>query len=252
MEYTVNAVQEALGVLMVVAHNPGLGVTEIAKRSGNTKARTFRFLVTLEEASFVQRDRDSTAYSLGYKALVLGLAAQEQVSLTRLADKYLEALQDRFNEHSAVLVRDELESVSVAQKLSTHEVRVQGAVGRRRPLHAGASGKVLLAFASPEVQAAVLEGELSKFTPQTITSKTKLKQELKRIAEQGYATSMAEMAADVVAVAAPVFDSTGSVQAAIGISLPSNRAPDDLAKMIQAVSKSAADLSFELGWRNHG
>src|SRR5688572_21110112 len=98
MEYTVAAVQEALAVLMIVAHNPGLGVTEIAKRSGNTIARTFRLLATLESASFVQRDKDATTYSLGHIALVLGLAAQEQVSITRLAEKYLDTLQARFNE----------------------------------------------------------------------------------------------------------------------------------------------------------
>lgn len=249
MEYTVEAVREALGVLMIVAHNPGLGVTEIAKRSGNTKARTFRFLATLEQASFVQRERDAPTYSLGHIALVLGLAAQEQVSLTQLAGKYLEQLQNKFNEHSAILVRDALESVSVAQRHSTHEVRVQGALGRRRPLHAGASGKVLLAYASPEVQAAVLESDLQKFTPHTITSKTKLKQELKKIAEQGFATSISELAPDVIAVAAPVFGPAGAVEAAIGISLPANRAPDDVSRMVDTVRKCASDLSAELGWR---
>ncbi|MBI2771544.1 MAG: IclR family transcriptional regulator [Burkholderiales bacterium] len=249
MDYTVEAVREALGVLMIVAHNPRLGVTEIGKRSGNTKARTFRFLVTLEEAAFVQRDKDATTYSLGHMALVLGLAAQEQVSIVKLADKYLDALQDKFNENAVLMVRDALEYVSVATRLSTHEVRVGAALGRRRPLHAGASGKVLLAFAPAQVQESVLNGELEKFTSHTITSKTRLRQELKKIAEQGYATSVSEMAADVIAVSAPVHDSTGSVQAAIGISLPANRAPADLGKLCQAVRKSAADLSAELGWK---
>lgn len=249
MEYTVAAVQEALAVLMIVAHNPGLGVTEIAKRSGNTKARTYRFLVTLEQGSFIQRNKDAATYSLGHISLVLGLAAQEQVSITRLAERHLEFLQTRFNETAAVLVRDGVQSVTVAQRHCTHEVRVQGAVGRRRPLYAGASGKVLLAFAPADLQAQVLDGELQKYTSKTITNKTKLRQELKRIAEQGYAVSEGELAADVVAMAAPVFDATGSVQAAIGFSLPSGRAPDDLSKMVSAVCKSAAELSAELGWK---
>jgi IclR family transcriptional regulator, KDG regulon repressor len=249
MEYTVEAVREALGVLMIVAHNPRLGVTEIAKRSGNTKARTFRFLVTLEEAAFVQRDKDATTYSLGHTALVLGLAAQEQVSMIKLAGKHLEALRDKFNEHAVLMVRDALEYVSVAMRLSTHEVRVGGNLGRRRPLHAGASGKVLLAFAPAQVQESVLNGELERFTSRTITGKTRLRQELKRIVEQGYATSVSEMAADVVAVSAPVYDSTGSVQAAMEISLPTNRAPANLGKLAQAVRQSALDLSAELGWR---
>jgi len=249
MEYTVAAVQEALAVLMIVAHNPGLGVTEIAKRSGNTKARTFRLLATLEKASFVSRDKDSTTYSLGHIALVLGFAAQEQVGITRLADKYLDSLQSRFNETASLIVRDAGESVCIAQKHSTHEVRVQAALGRRRPMHAGASSKVLLAFAPQEVQAQVLEGDLEKITPGTLTSKTKLKQELKRIGEQGYALSTGEVARDVVAIAAPVFDNTGTVQAAIGFSIPVSRAPQDMSKLINALRQSAAELSAELGWK---
>lgn len=60
MEYTVAALREGLSVLMIIAHNPGLGVTEIGKRSGNTKARAFRMLATLEQASFIQRDTNAT------------------------------------------------------------------------------------------------------------------------------------------------------------------------------------------------
>src|SRR5947209_4103559 len=146
MAYTVDAVQDALGVLMVVAQAPGLGVSEIGRRSGNTKARTFRFLATFEAAGFVQRARDAATYTLGPAALVLGLAAQDQVGLTKLAEKHLAGLAAKFNETAGILVRDGLESVVVARHESSHDVRVQGAIGRRRPLHAGASGKVLLAF----------------------------------------------------------------------------------------------------------
>src|SRR5687767_2678019 len=128
MEYTVEAVQEALGVLMIVAHNPGLGVTEIAKRSGNTKARTFRFLTTLEQASFVRREKDATTYALGHISLVLGLAAQEQVSITRLAGRHLDELQQRFNETVAIVVRDGLQAVTIAHRPSTHDLRVHSQI----------------------------------------------------------------------------------------------------------------------------
>lgn len=248
MTYTVEAVQDALSVLMIVAHNPGLGVSEIGRRCGYTKARTFRFLVTFEAAGFVQRGKDAATYTLGPAALILGLAAQDQVGLTKLAEKYLDALVAKFNETAGVLVRDGLESVCVAQKNSTHEVRVQAAVGRRRPLHAGASGKVLTAFGPPELEDQLLETDLAKVAPQTITSKTKLKQELKRVREQGYATSVSEGAADVVAVAAPIFDGSGALQASIGVTLPSSRAPQDLTPIVKAVSEAALGLSTALGW----
>lgn len=248
MSYTVDALQDALSVLKIVAHSPGLGVSEIARRSGYTKARTYRFLLTFEAAGFIQREVDAATYTLGPAALVIGLAAQEQVSLTKLADKHLDALQRKFNETAAVLVRDGMESVVVSQRSSTHEVRVQTAVGRRRPLHAGASGKVLLAFGSEELQQQVMDAPLPKLAPQTITSKTKLGKELKLTHEQGYAVSISEGAADVVAIAAPVFDSSGQLVASLGVSLPNSRAPADLSVMARSVGDAARQLSADLGW----
>lgn len=248
MSYTVEALQDALGVLRVVAHSPGLGVSEIGRRSGFTKARTFRFLATFEAAGLVQRGKDGVSYNLGPAALVIGLAAQEQVSLTKLAEKHLDALVAKYNETAAVLVRDGLESVCVAQKNSTHEVRVQGTVGRRRPLHAGASGKVLLAFGPPDIEAKVMEGELAKLAPQTLTSKTKLKKELQRTREMGYGTSLSEGAVDVVAISAPVFGPAGLLLGSISMNMPSSRAPEDLSGMARSLCEAARQLSVDLGW----
>lgn len=248
MAYTVEAVQDALGVLMVVAQNPGLGVSEIGRRAGHTKARTYRFLVTLEATGFVHRHTNAATYTLGASALILGLAAQEQVGLAKLAEKHLDKLGAEFNETTAVLIRDGLESVCIVRRNSTHEVRVQGALGRRRPLNAGASGKVLTAFGTEELQSAVLGGTLAKVAPQTITSKAKLAKELKQIQAQGYALSVSEGATDVLAIAAPIFDGAGLLQGSLGISLPSGRAPENLSPMIEAVCASARRLSAELGW----
>ncbi len=55
MAYTVDAVSEAMKLLFLVAETPDKGVTELAKLSGNTKARAFRLLTTLEQSGMVQR-----------------------------------------------------------------------------------------------------------------------------------------------------------------------------------------------------
>jgi len=55
MDYTVAAVDEALKLLFLLAHAPGLGLTELAKRSVITKARAFRLLTTLEQRDLVRR-----------------------------------------------------------------------------------------------------------------------------------------------------------------------------------------------------
>lgn len=250
MDYIVASVDEALGLLELVAHSPGFGVTELSKRSGITKARAFRLLSTLEVRGFVQRTAEAATYHLGNKALLLGLAATDQVSLVRQSSKYLAALGAKFNENVQIRVRDGFESVGVARWDSTHDLRIHGTVGGKRPLHVGASGKLLLAHAPDDFVQTFLAQDLQRFTANTIVHKTRMTQELARIRKQGYATSVGELATDVLSVAAPVRDGAGQVIAALGISVPSTRAqPQDLEGFATALRVSAEALSAELGYR---
>ncbi len=151
MTYIVEAVDEALGLLMLVAGHPSLGVTELARRAGLTKARAFRLLTTLEHRGLIARESPAAVYKLSYNALLVGNAAREQFDLVKLVAPRLAAIGAPCGENVIVRVRDGLESVCVARHESTQSVRVHTEIGNRRPLHVGASGKLLLAFAAPEV-----------------------------------------------------------------------------------------------------
>lgn len=248
-EYTVDAVDKALGLLFLVAQYPGLGVTELAKRSGNTKARAYRLLGTLEQGGLVRRETGSSAYTLGYKALVLGAAAGKQLNLPRLAAPHLEAIGAKCNETVLVRIRDGLETISVARWESTHAVRIHAEIGNRRPLYVGASGKLLLAHAPADIQQLVLGGQLEKFTPSTYASEAKLKKELARIQVQGYSTSFGERTTGTVSAAAPVRDAAGEVVAALSITGPSSRvSQENIDEYVDLVVEGARRLSRDLGW----
>ncbi len=249
-QYNVAAVQEALSLLMLVSAKPGLGVTELAKLTGNTKPRTYRLLATLENSGFVRRVSGQLSYQLGYATLTLGLAAQRQVDLAHIVQAHFQTLGARFNENLQLLLRDGLESVTIAIWDSTHELRIHHEVGRRRPLNAGASGKVLLAWAEPELLATALGDHLPRFTPQTLSDPAALRAQLEAIRAAGYAVSQSEVTADVVAIAAPVRDATGRVVASLSMSLPQSRAPRSLDELALAIRAEAMALSGELGWRS--
>lgn len=248
-EYVVAAVDEALNLLGLIARAPDLGVTELAKRSGNTKARTFRLLATLEVRGLVHKHTEAATYRLGYQMLALGIAAQEQVSLVRVAQQAMRDLGEQCNENLHLRVRDGLESVAIARWESSHSVRVHTEIGSRTPLHAGASSKLLLAHAPAEVRDALFAAERERFTAQTLVSRPKLLQEVGRILEQGYATSFGERSVDAVAVAVPVRDVSGNVIAALGVSMPSSRAPENKIKtFVSQLQKAAGDISAKLGY----
>lgn len=248
VQYTVAAVLEALSLLTLVASHPGLGVTELARRTGNTKARAFRLLATLEECGFVRQSAQDASYTLGYAAVTLGLAAQEQISLVRVASLHLADLGKSFNENLGVLVRDGLDSVVIVKRDCSHELRTVSDIGSRRPLYVGASGKVLLAHAPAEIQKAVMASELQRFTSNTIMAKSKLGKVLAKALEQGYCISDSEAVGEVISLAAPVFDSLGHCVASLSMSMPKSRAPASLDMLVEAVKSTSQKISHDLGW----
>lgn len=249
MSYTVDAVSKAIELLFIVAEQGGNGVTELAKRSGNTKARAFRLLTTLEECGLVRRQLPMATYSLGYRALILGTAAQGQLSLINVANNVLEGIGKECNESVLVRIRDGVETVCVAWWDAPHAIRVHSQLGDRRPLFAGASGKLLLAYAPQEVQSAILTGKLEKFTSNTIIKQGELKKELKKILADGISISFSEKTADMVAIAAPVHDASGAVVASLSMTAPTSRVPkDSLEKYIKIIKRSAERFSGLLGY----
>ncbi len=250
VDYTVEAVEHALALLLVVAKSPGLGVTELALRSANTKARTFRFLFTLEKSGLLSKDPVNQTYSLGYNALYLGVAAESQISLARLAKTSLPHLGEACNENVQIRVREGLESVCVARWESSHHVRVKMEVGNRRPLYVGASSKILLANAPKEIIEEVLSAERHRFTDATLVSRDLLEQSIERVKRDGYVVSFGEMSTDSVAIAAPVYGADGTVIAAISIAGPSNRIKEEnIPALLTLVITASEELSNALGYR---
>jgi IclR family transcriptional regulator, KDG regulon repressor len=249
MNYTVAAVHEAMSLLTLVARNPGLGVTEISRRSGNTKGRTFRLLATLEELGFVARRGSAALYHLGVAALEIGTAAQGQMDVVSILRDPMDMLAATFNETVVVRMRDGHETVCVSRYGSTRALRPHGAVGSRHSLYAGASSKVLLAFAPADVQAAVLVQRRDQFTQKTLTDRQALVDELKRVRRCGYSFSDGERADSMAALAVPVRDRNGAVIASLSISAPSSRMQEPRrGEMLEALLLQAALASGALGY----
>lgn len=245
-DYTVSAVDEAMALLLLVAQYPGQGVSELALRSGNTKARTFRLLYTLEQRRLVQRRGRMAVYSLDVQALYLGVAAQEQVELVRLARPYLLNLAGACNENVQIRVRDGFESVCVDRWQCVHSERIASRAGSRRRLHAGASCKLLLAFAPDDIRQTLLAGELPRYTDFTIHQPSRLTHELKRIRQEGLSLSFGEITRGVCAYAAPILDRKQQVLAALSISGPSHRLQARQAELISALSTAASTITVAI------
>ncbi|MCW3477309.1 IclR family transcriptional regulator [Limobrevibacterium gyesilva] len=245
--YIIAAVDRALRLLGIVGDTPGLGLSELARLSGNTKARTFRLLQTLENAGFVQQRLPETDYWLGPRALRLSLHAAAQIDIVQLGQRVLDAIGPRCEETVQLRVRQGLESLCVCKWETQRIVRYHAEVGQASPLHAGAS-KVLLAYAPAAVLDVVLACPRQRYTDTTPVEAADLLAALDRIRVSGHCISCGEVAPEAFSVGVPVRDATGQVAAALLIAAPLARvAKARVPELLALAEEGAAALSRALG-----
>jgi IclR family KDG regulon transcriptional repressor len=245
--YLIAAADRALRLLTLVGDTPGLGLSDLARVSGNSKARTFRLLQTLEANGFVLRKGSEATYWLSYQAVRLAARAEQQIDLVRLGQPVLEDIGKRCDETVQIRVRQELESLCLSKWETSRIVRYHATVGVTSPLYAGAS-KVLLAHAPEAVQRAVLAGQRHSFTAETPTEAATLLRELARIRETGHCFSRGEVSPEAFSVGVPVVDAAGQVVAALLIAAPLVRAAGERASELLALAlEGSQKLSQALG-----
>lgn len=223
MSYTIATLDAALTLVETIAEHPGLGVSELARRVGGSKSQVFRLLYTLETRGYVNKDHTSRTFSLGYRALYLGERAKRHTDLIRVAQPYLDELAGKSRENVHLIIRDGVRSVCVGLCESPQNLRLYAQLGRRGPLHAGGGSKVLLAFAPDEVREAVTARPLERFTADTITDPTRLTAVLEAIRRDGYHVALGDIDEGAFSVAAPIFDHSSVVIAALSIAGPLSR-----------------------------
>lgn len=241
------SVDTAISVLLAVAKTPDIRLSDIARNLNETKPRILRMLRTLEQRGMVQKS-EKGGFRLGNTVIVLGTAASTQVDLVRIANPIMEDVGQKVNETVQMRIIDNADALCIAKFEPTRDLRVHAMIGRRRPLHAGSS-KVLLAFLPPQIQEQLLPDQLDRFTPRTITRRSRLAAELQVIRKTGHCISRGEVSDQLVSVAVPVLAFDGSVIAALNIAAPAFRTEEsDLQRFVLLLKDAAQEISKGLGW----
>ncbi len=207
MEYDISrAVDRALTLLetMSCSDSP-IGIRELARSLGYPSSATQRLLATLQLHGYVQKDPASEKYSLGTKVLSLSSRLLERLDFRRVAIPIMRGVRDRCGEIVILFIADGAERVCIESVQSNHHLRWVATVGTRLPIHAGAAGKVLLAYYAPDQLEAVLSNGLDRITEFTITDPNLMQQELKTIRSQGWARAIGEGFLDHASVAVPIW-----------------------------------------------
>lgn len=204
------------------AETPQLSLSDVARRTGLTRAAARRFLLTLQDLGYVRTD--GRLFSLTPRVLDLGYSYLSSLSLPEIAQPHLEELSRQVRESTSVSVLDGGEIVYVARVPVSRIMTVGISVGTRFPAHATSMGRVLLAgLPAAELDAYLRETDLTTLTPRTVTSAEALRAELDTVREQGYALVDQELEEGLRAVAVPLRGRDGAVVAAMNVSTHAGR-----------------------------
>jgi DNA-binding IclR family transcriptional regulator len=244
----VQSVDRALGILEVLARVGEAGVTEIAAELEVHKSTAFRLVATLEAHRLVEQTVDRGRYRLGVGILRLAGATTARLDLVQEARPLCRQLASDTGETVNIAVLSESSALYLDQVAGSSALQPHNWVGQHIPLHATSNGKVLLSGLDAGRLEAVL-GTLATYTPQTITRRAQLRDELERVRSQGYALAVDELEVGLTAVAAPIRNAHGDVVASMSVSGPTFRLTADRVDDVAAlVVEAAVEVSHRLGW----
>lgn len=246
--YHIGVLDKAFAILMSVADGPKT-VVQLSEELGLNWNTTYRIVRNLEDKS-VLRALDGKRFAINLQVFQLGNQLRE-AELIDVARSSLIALAAETEESAFLSIRQGLRVTVIDRIESPHPLRLSSRVGSSRPLHAGAMGKLLLAFAPPEVLEQLLRTPLERMTPNTIIDPNALRREIETIRQDGVALTFEENTPGSSAVAAPVHDSGGSVVAALSIGGPTERVSHlDRDFVTSCITKHAERISADLATKS--
>jgi len=249
--YNITALQRGLRILELFPKSEkGLAASQVAKLSGLPVSTVHRFLVNLESAGYLNCS-GTGIYHLGIACFSLGHAALGQLDIRRLSLPHLHELNTQTRETIHLTIRQGLSAVYIEKLDSPEPLRIYSRIGASVPLHCTAVGKVILAYL-PEAELASLlpHLEFKRRSQNSIGSLQEMQTHLQKVRRSGYACDLEENESHIRCIAAPIWDHTGAVNAALSVTGPAVRmSVMRLRQLAPLVQQAGLRISRELGYQ---
>lgn len=247
----IQSLARAFSLLEAIADSAeGMGLTQLSRKTGLHSSTVFHLLKTMTGLGYIRQSEDSKRYFVGSTLFCLAAAARSEVLVVNVADRILRELAVKTGNSAVFGMRSGDEIIVVAKAEGNGAFQISDRVGGVRPSHCTGMGKVMLAAMLQERLEQYLAGyELKAFTPNTITDRARLLQDLAEVRRSGLAFDDAEFHPELRCVAAPVRDFTGQVIGALAMSGPAWRLSLQALQQRSALLREAAEgLSAQLGY----
>lgn len=244
-----NTLKKCVDILTLFAEfGPVLTAAEVSEHLHFPQSTTYRYISALKTHGLLEEDMQRPGYyHLGVRLLQLASSVTKQ-SLLDVALPVMEQISRKTGETVILSGLRQGQGICLEKVEGHHALRVSHERGAVFPLHAGASGKVLLAYLDGDEQDTNLRRvELTRFSETTITDPKELKVELKRIKAQGYAESDGEVIQGTYGIGAPILSISGGIVGVVSVSAPRHRLVGvERERMIKLLVTSANTITERL------
>ncbi|OYD06705.1 IclR family transcriptional regulator [Paludifilum halophilum] len=222
------AVLKAISILEYLSEKEeAQGVSEIARGTGLNKPTVFKLLETLTLVGWVEKEEREARFRPGLSLIRLAQRSLDQMNVVKLTEPELKQLNEETGETVHLGLLDKWQVVYVNKLECKQTVRMYSQIGRTAPLYCTGIGKALLScLTEEELGQFFAETELKPFTPQTITRREELLQNLEEIRSKGYAVDKGEHEEEVRCMAIPL-QHQNKVYGAVSVSAPRYRTDDE-------------------------
>jgi DNA-binding IclR family transcriptional regulator len=241
--FQIKVLDKAIRILELLAQaNHGVRLKDLISTASLNKSTALRILRALESHELAARD-GSGAFVLGSRVLWWENCYRRNFELLAVVRPVLEKLRDLTGETVTFSILMGQQTVVIDQVVSRNVTSTRFELGLSAPLHAGASGRVILAYMNQGEQKRFLRSShLRHLTEKTITSRVKLERELKQCRTKGFTVSRGERTPNTCSIAAPVLACIGQVAGVVSIIGPADRLRHTAIKSMAPILVSETQL----------
>ena len=246
---TVQGLRRGFAVIKAFTSDaPALSISQVAARTGLTRAVARRYLLTLQDLGCITQMGSS--FTLTPRVLDLGFTYLSTLGVANVAPPIMETVVERLRESCSIAVLDGHDIVYVARVPAKRIMSINLVVGSRLPAHATSMGKILLAhLPATALEAYVATATLERLTKRTICDKDILRRSLQDVRKAGWTINDQDCEDGIRTLAAPIFDRSNTAIAAINVSAHASRVSIKELKRdhLPVVLEAAHHISAALG-----
>lgn len=246
--FQIASLEKGIRILELLAVHEELTVSKAAELMGLNRAGCHRFLATLRELGWVEKN-ELGRYQLTFRVLELGIAVANRFEIRLMARPFMQALSEASRETVNLGYWDGRTVIHLDKIDSLEVLRMDSPLGSVAEAYCTGLGKAILAHLPAGELETYLSGVIFKpHGPNMITDQKMLLKELDAIKCCGVAVDNEELALGLCCVASPVFDYQQYPRYALSISGPAFRLTPERIEALQPIVKAQCEnLSAQLG-----